>query len=229
MEAQQKLPNNALLFLYEEVQKRPRHVGALVACGLLIWLALASGHAPFTTALIAMAWLVGTVIGGYFRTIAKYLLPKYTKNLPGTKYWAFVLIGSWVSSIFMAMILDGPGGVLAMAELLVLPTCVLYFFSKIGCHKFGCCGWPEKYNQLEKVLPLQTLEASLSLVLGLILAVLIIGKTTPLLIAIIFVTFHGILRIMSRICRRQPILKIIFMPDAGIIAGTGFLLWITYV
>ncbi|MGB2954755.1 MAG: hypothetical protein WBB64_02175, partial [Anaerolineales bacterium] len=210
----------------EEIISRPRHTGTAVALIVLIWHSLTAGHSILIAFSLAAAWLIGSVGGGHYQTIAEYLFPQRTKKLSKNRSWASVLIGGWFCALAIAVVLEGPNAILDTAYLLIIPTCIQYFFAKIGCYIFGCCGWAEKYNQLKKVIPLQILEASIDLTLGLFLIGLIARNISPIVIITIFFTFHGFQRVMSRFGRGQPLSRILFLPDAGVLSCVGILLWV---
>ena len=213
--------------LPEEIGKRPRHVGAGAALGILVWRSLETGLSGWTTFAVAAAWLIGSVVGGYSLIIASLLAPRHSDARRRKKTWAGVLAGGWCTALVVAAVLEGSAGFVHVAELLVLPTCALYFFCKLGCLKFCCCGWSGRFSRLGDFLPLQLLEALISLLLALVALVFVGSGAPPRQSIALFVTIHGLQRILSRSGRGLPATRILLKVDSGCLVTIGVLLWIT--
>lgn len=196
----------------------PRQFGGLItACGQL-FLLLFFGANWVHALLITGGWSFGVLLAVNIRLRAVKREPLASPGLTRSS-WSRVLIVSYGIAYLTYISLETPLFLEQLLYALAAPTAIFYAFCKFGCLHYACCGWRHDWRYFQKIVPLQLIEAVLSLTIA-VLGVSIMVLISPTIALYFFMLSHGLLRILSRISRKQSIVKICNL-DSGVLFLSG--------
>lgn len=178
----------------------PRQFGGLVAaCGLPFFLRFAGAEWAHAI-LISGGWSLGVLLAANFNNFPiRGFKAAPVRSMRSS--WSRVLFGSWGGACLVNLCVGTPLPPEQMLGALALPTAVFYAFCKIGCLKYTCCGWPAG-SRLGRFVPLQIIEAALSLAIATVTCVAWIG-TSPSVVLTIFLVGHCLQRVASKVIRAR--------------------------
>lgn len=184
-----------------QLLKRPRLLGGLV--GALIGATTSAQHlTALRSIVLAGLWFVTLWAGGKF-----YLWRSVIKTYPQLRIdrrqsWAAGFVLSALSVVTCARwMCTSNAQFWSVMVCWCIAWAVCYAGSKLGCHKFGCCGW--KDGPVHR-LPLQVCEAVGGAAIAL-LTVLSAGVLGGAAAVILFFGAIALLRALGRVARRQPV------------------------
>jgi hypothetical protein len=205
------------------VIERPRHVGVVVAAVLLFWGLSSGGLTGGRTVLVVWAWLIGLGLGGHYPALLAALQGPVPATHGYDKSWSGLLVSGSILALIAALAAGSTTDLVAVANTLSLATAVLYGFAKVGCWRFGCCGWTRLGQPFPGLVPLQVIEAASSFGTAGALA-LLIHHGPPLGAAAAFLTIHGLQRFLSRFLRSGRVAGAFWRLDSGLAIALGYFL-----
>jgi hypothetical protein len=167
--------------------------------------------------------LIGLGLGGHYPVLLAALHGSAPAAKSYDKTWSGLLVSASTLALAAGLASGSTTDLVAVANALSLATAVLYGFAKVGCWRFGCCGWPGLDQPQRRRVPLQVIEAALSFSTAGALVILI-GHDPPLLAAAAFLTIHGMQRLLSRSLRGGSLARAFCRLDSGLAIALGNLL-----
>lgn len=211
--------------LYRFLEVRPRVLGTFVSVITFLILLRYLGFDIWASILVSLLWMLGLLLGGRYDLVLWLIRAARPLRVNTTKRWGGAFWGGLLSVVFGSWSILGPDVVLRVAEAVAVPFCLCYGISKLGCYSFCCCGWSPLRSIGICQVPLQLLEATVSLISSVLIFGLIVYKVTPYGVFLAFILQHAALRVFSRWARgsAQSTLGAALMYDSGFIITAGIL------
>lgn len=187
-----------------------RKILVVVAALVILWLQVAGGSPMFLAVLTIGAQLAAIFFGGSPGSLAWLLFSRRPTKLLKVRRWdgafrAFALI---TCIEYLAFSTKLSSNFLGLSGAFLF---LIYFCAKQGCYRIGCCGWSLRstsFQWLRGRIPLQKLEAVLSVTIGCALLVVVTSSTVARqeVIWIGALAIHAVLRHAFSTARDQTAL-----------------------
>ena len=187
------------------------------------WLLNLQGLAPFESAVLVIAWLVGLACGFLIRPHRSVAERRRDGIGAGQIRWSIILAVSWSAVILTGVFTGENLRLLIVAVSLSTPTAILYGFGKIGCRSFGCCGWQSELSSVDRFARLQSVEIVIAFSIAAI-TLWLAQKSASIASVSFFFIAHGLQRVLSRFARGRRLTSVLSI-DSGYMVLGGLALW----
>lgn len=179
-------------------------LGGIVTTTVFWALMVDASIEPRTAGLIAIAWLLGLATGGNIDSLLNTLPYRRRRNYVALLAWTPAFLAALASVCGVTAAVTGIERIPDVLGALAVPFALCYGICKVGCWRFGCCGYVVIAGDAVSIrrFPLQTVEAAMSFATAGLVGLLHVAGVRPALVFLAFLVIHTPQRIWATRQRR---------------------------